>query len=230
VHPEFVAAMLDRLASEDAIFTVDTGMSTVWACRYLRMTAGRRLIGSFNHGSMANALPQAIGAQLAHPDRQVVALCGDGGLTMLLGDLSTVVTYDLPVKLVVFDNGVLDMVHWEMLAEGYEPFETDLKNPNFAKLAEAYGMFALEVDQHDDVPDAITKVFAHPGPALISMKTLGLAAGMPQYPSWEQIKGFTKASAKLVWHGHADQVVDLAKESIRDLGQLPIVPAPPSQG
>lgn len=226
VHPEYVAATLDRLATEDAIFTVDTGMSTVWACRYLRMTSGRRLIGSFNHGSMANALPQAIGAQIAQPNRQVVALCGDGGLTMLLGDLSTVMTYDLPIKIVVFDNGKLDMVHWEMLAEGYEPFETELKNPDFAKLAEAYGMFALQVERHDDVPEAVRKVFAHQGPALIAIKTLGLAAGMPQYPNWEQIKGFSKASAKLAWHGHADQVVDLVKESIRDLGQLPIVPAP----
>jgi pyruvate dehydrogenase (quinone) len=227
VHPEFVAATLDRLAAENAIFTVDTGMSTVWACRYLRMTGGRRLIGSFNHGSMANALPQAIGAQLAHPDRQVVAMCGDGGFTMLLGDLSTVVTYDLPIKFVIFDNGELDMVHWEMLAEGYEPFETDLRNPDFAKLAEAYGIYAVGVDRHDDVPDALSQVLAHPGPSLISIKTLGLAAGMPQYPSWEQIKGFTRASAKLVWHGHADQMVDLAKESIRDLTQLPFVPAPP---
>jgi len=222
VHPEFVAAMLDRFASKETIFTVDTGMSTVWACRYLHMTAGRRLIGSFNHGSMANALPQAIGAQLTHPDRQVVALCGDGGLTMLLGDLSTVMTYELPIKIVVFDNSGLGMVHWEMLAEGYEPFETELKNPNFAKLADAYGMFALEVDRHDKVADAIAQVLAHPGPAMISIKTLGLAAAMPQYPNWEQVKGLTKANAKLVWHGHADQVVDLVKENIRDLGQLPI--------
>jgi pyruvate dehydrogenase (quinone) len=152
-----------------------------------------------------------------------------GGLTMLLGDLSTVVTYDLPITIVVFDSGELDMVHWEMLAEGYEPFETDLNNPNFAKMAEAYGMFALEVDQHEDVPAAITQVFAHLSPALISIKTLGLAAGMPQYPSWKQVKGFTKASAKLVWHGHADQVVDLVKESIPDLGELPIGLAPPSR-
>lgn len=226
VHPEFVAATLDRVAADNAIVTVDTGMSAVWACRYLTMSKDRRLIGSFNHGSMANAMPQAIGAQLAYPDRQVIAMCGDGGFTMLLGDLSTITTYDLPVKLVIFDNGLLDMVHWEMLAEGYEPYETDLKNPDFARLAEAYGMFALGVDRHDDVPDALEKVLSHPGPALISIKTLGLAAGMPQYPSWEQIKGFTTASAKLIWHGHADQVVDLAKESIRDIAQLPGVPAP----
>ena len=226
VHPEYVAAALNSFATEDAIFTVDTGMSTVWACRYLRMTSGRRLIGSFNHGSMANALPQAIGAQIAHPNRQVVAMCGDGGLTMLLGDLSTVMTYELPIKIIVFDNGKLDMVHWEMLAEGYEPFETELVNPDFAKLACAYGMFALEADRHDDVLDAIKQVFAHPGPALLSIKTLGLAAGMPQYPTWEQIKGISTASVKLAWHGHADQVADLVKASIRDLGQLPIAPAP----
>jgi pyruvate dehydrogenase (quinone) len=151
VHPEFVAATLDRLASDDAIFIPDTGMSAVWACRYVNMTAGRRMIGSFNHGSMANAMPQAIGAQLAYPDRQVVAMCGDGGLTMLLGDLSTITTYDLPIKLIVFDNGLLDMVHWEMLSEGFEPYETDLHNPDFAKLADAYGMLGIGVDRHDDV-------------------------------------------------------------------------------
>jgi pyruvate dehydrogenase (quinone) len=226
VHPEFLAATLDRLASEDAILIPDVGMGTVWACRYLRMTAGRRLIGSFNHGSMANAMPQAIGAQLAYPGRQVIAMCGDGGLTMLLGDLSTITTYDLPIKIILFDNGLLDMVHWEMLAEGVEPFETDLKNPDFIKLADAYGMLGIGVDRHDDVPGAVTHALAHPGPALVSIRTAGLAAGMPQYPTWEQVKGFTKSHAKLVWHGHADQVVDLAKESIRDIRQLPGVPAP----
>ena len=145
---------------------------------------------------------------------------------MLLGDLSTVMTYDLPIKIVVFENGKLDVVHWEMLAEGYEPFGTELMNPDFAKLAEAYGMFSLAVDRHDDVPDAIAQVFSHPGPAVISIKTPGLTAGMPQYPTWDQIKGFSTSSVKLALHGHADQVVDLVKESIRDLGQLPIAPAP----
>jgi pyruvate dehydrogenase (quinone) len=152
VHPEFVAAILDRLACEDTIFIADTGMSAVWAARYLNMSPGRRLIGSFNHGSMANAMPQAIGAQLAYPGRQVVAMCGDGGLTMLLGDLSTIATYELPVTVIVFDNGLLDMVHWEMLAEGFEPYETELTNPDFAKLADAYGFLGIGVDRHDEVP------------------------------------------------------------------------------
>lgn len=230
VHPEFVAATIDRLADTDAILIPDTGMSTVWACRYLQMTAGRRLIGSFNHGSMANAMPQAIGAQLAYPGRQVVALCGDGGLTMLLGDLSTIATYDLPIKIVLFDNGLLDMVHWEMLAEGFEPFQTDLKNPDFAKLADAYDMFAIDVERHDDLPGAIEQAFAHSGPALVSIHTAGLAAGMPQHPTWQQTKGFAEANAKLVWHGHADQVVDLARESIRDIVQLPGVHLPGRSG
>jgi pyruvate dehydrogenase (quinone) len=221
VHPEFVAATLDRLASDDAIFIPDTGMATVWACRYLQMTAGRRLIGSFNHGSMANAMPQAIGAQLAYPGRQVVAMCGDGGLTMLLGDLSTITTYELPIKLIVFDNSLLDMVHWEMLAEGFEPFETDLHNPDFAKIADAYGILGIGADRHDDVPAAIQRALAHSGPALVSIRTAGLAAGLPQYPTWAQTKGFAEATAKLVWHGHADQVVDLVKQNIRNIGQLP---------
>jgi pyruvate dehydrogenase (quinone) len=226
VHPEFVAATLDRLAAQDAIFISDTGMSAVWACRYLNMSAGRRMIGSFNHGSMANAMPQAIGAQLAYPRRQVVAMCGDGGLTMLLGDLSTIATYELPIKIIVFDNGLLDMVHWEMLSEGFEPYETDLHNPDFARLADAYGFLGIDVDRHDEVPQALTRAFEHSGPALVSIKTAGLAAGMPQYPTREQAKGIARATAKLVWHGHADQVVDLAKESIRDVAQLPGVPAP----
>src|SRR5271155_1293570 len=225
VHPEFVAATLDRLASAEAIFIPDTGMSAVWACRYLSMTAGRRMIGSFNHGSMANAMPQAIGAQLAYLNRQVVAMCGDGGLTMLLGDLSTIATYDLPIKIIVFDNGLLDMVHWEMLSEGFEPYETDLHNPDFAKLADAYGFLGIGVDRHDDVPAALTKALEHSGPTLVSIKTAGLAAGRPQHPAREQAKGIAKATAKLVWHGHADQVVDLAKESILDVEQLPGVPA-----
>jgi pyruvate dehydrogenase (quinone) len=177
---------------------------------------------------MANATPQAIGAQLAFPDRQVIATCGDGGLTMLLGDLSTITTYNLSIKLIVFDNSLLDMVRWEMLAEGYEPFQTDLHNPDFVRLAEAYGMFSVGVERHDDVPAALEQILSHPGPALLSIKTLGLATALPQHPSWEQIKGFTKASAKLIVHGRADQVVDLARESLRDIGQLPGVPAPPA--
>jgi pyruvate dehydrogenase (quinone) len=113
------------------------------------------------------------------------------------------------------------MVHWEMLAEGFEPFETDLHNPDFAKLADAYGILGIGVDRHDDVPEAIERALAHSGPALVSIRTAGLAAGLPQHPTWEQTTGFAKATAKLVWHGHADQVVDLVKENIRDIGQLP---------
>jgi pyruvate dehydrogenase (quinone) len=116
---------------------------------------------------MANAMPQAIGAQIAYPGRQVVAMCGDGGLTMLLGDLSTIATYELPIKLVVFDNGLLDMVHWEMMAEGVEPYETDLHNPDFAKLADAYGILGIGVDRHDEVAAAVTKAFEHNGPAIL---------------------------------------------------------------
>ena len=118
------------------------------------------------------------------------------------------------------------MVHWEMLSEGFEPYETDLHNPDFARLADAYGFLGIDVDRHDEVPQALTRAFEHSGPALVSIKTAGLAAGMPQYPTREQAKGIARATAKLVWHGHADQVVDLAKESIRDIAQLPGVPAP----
>ena len=158
------------------------------------MSAGRRLIGSFNHGSMANAMPQAIGAQLAYPGRQVVAMCGDGGLTMLLGDLSTIATYELPVKLVVFDNGLLDMVHWEMLAEGVEPYETDLKNPDFREARRPpTGCSGSESTATTDVPAALTRAFAHPGPALVSIKTAGLGIGMPQYPTWGADQGLRRS-------------------------------------
>jgi pyruvate dehydrogenase (quinone) len=230
VHPEFVAATIDRLASDDAIFTADTGMSTVWAARYLQMTAGRRLIGSFNHGSMANAMPQAIGAQLAYSGRQVVAMCGDGGLTMLLGDLSTITTYDLPIKIVLFDNRLLDMVHWEMLAEGFEPFQTELENPDFAKTG---GRVRHPRDRRRPSRRRAGRdracVRAQRSGAGVDY-TAGLAAGMPQYPTWQQAKGFAEANAKLVRHGHADQVVDLMKESVRDIGELPGVPAPRKRG
>ncbi|MCI0573760.1 MAG: thiamine pyrophosphate-dependent enzyme [Myxococcaceae bacterium] len=151
LHPEFVAATLDAVAAEDAVFTVDTGMCNVWAARYIRGTGHRRIIGSFNHSSMANALPQAIGAQLLHPDRQVISMSGDGGFAMLLGDFLTLAQYELPVKAVVFDNGALGMVKLEMQASGYPDWQTDLVNPDFAKLAEAVGVMGVRVESPGDV-------------------------------------------------------------------------------
>ena len=146
IHPEHVAATLDELAGPDAVFTVDTGMCCVWGARYLRAAEGRRFLGSFNHGSMANALSQAIGAQVTYPDRQVVALCGDGGLAMLMGELLTVAQYELPVKILVFNNHSLGMVRLEMEVAGFPPYECDLKNPNFALLAQAIGLVGVHIE------------------------------------------------------------------------------------
>ena len=141
--PEHLTSVLSEVADDDAIFTVDTGMTAVWAARYLRMTRGRRLIGSFNHGSMANAMPQAIGAQLAFPKRQVISLSGDGGFTMLMGDLLTLAQYELPIKLIVYNNSTLGMVKLEMRVAGYEDFGVDVKPSNFAKMAEAVGILRI---------------------------------------------------------------------------------------
>ena len=151
IHPEYVMSVVDRLASKDAIFTVDTGMTCVWGARYLHGTGERKMLGSFNHGSMANAVPQAIGASLAFPERQVWALCGDGGISMLLGDLSTIVQYKLPVKIVVFNNRSLGMVKLEMEVAGLPDWQTDMDNPDFALVAKAMGMEGFTVNDPENV-------------------------------------------------------------------------------
>src|SRR6202041_1854872 len=171
MHPEPVAAALSEIAAPDAIFTVDTGMCNVWSARHVKPAKGRRIIGSFNHGSMANALPMSIGAQCAYPGRQVISLSGDGGLAMLMGDLLTITQYDLPIKVVVFDNGALGMVKLEMETAGFPDYQTDLKNPNFAKLAEAIGMMGVRVENPADVTSGLKKALQHSGPALIDVVT-----------------------------------------------------------
>src|SRR6185312_15761505 len=171
IRPEALAAAVDRHAAPDAIFTSDTGMSTVWLSRFVRMTGTRRLVGSYNLGSMANAMPQALGAAALDRDRQVVAFCGDGGLSMLLGDLITAVSHDLPVKLVVFDNGRLGMVKLEMEQVGLPEFGTVLHNPDFAKVAEAIGMRGIRVERPDDVDAAVKEALATEGPVLLDVLT-----------------------------------------------------------
>src|SRR5262249_54555514 len=170
IHPEYVAATLDELASSDAVFTVDTGMCAVWGARYLHAAQGRRFLGSFNHGSMANALPQAIGAQLAHPDRQVIALSGDGGLAMLLGDLLSLRQLKAPVKIVLFRNDALAFVELEMKATGFVDFGTDLQNPDFAKLADAAGVLGLTVEKPEELRPALQRALDHAGPALVEAR------------------------------------------------------------
>jgi pyruvate dehydrogenase (quinone) len=196
IRPEVVAAAVDRLAAADAIFTTDTGMSTVWLSRFVRMSGGRRLIGSYNLGSMANAMPQALGAQGLDRTRQVVAFCGDGGLSMLMGDLITAVSHDLPVKLVVFDNGRLGMVKLEMEQVGLPEFGTVLHNPDFAAVAEAIGMKGIRVEQPGDVEAALRAAFAHDGPALVDCVTNADEIAIPPKPTLEQGWGFAIAKSR----------------------------------
>ena len=190
IHPEYLMKVISDHAERDAIFTADVGTPTVWAARHLKMKAGRRLIGSFNHGSMASAMPMAIGATIAFPERQVISLSGDGGFAMLMGDLLTIYQYNLPVKIVIFNNSSLGFVALEMKVIGMPPFGTDLKNPDFAKMAESMGIMGIRVENSEDVPSAIEKAFAHKGPVLIDVLTNPTELSMPPKIEISQVKGF----------------------------------------
>jgi pyruvate dehydrogenase (quinone) len=218
MHPEPVAAALSEIAAPDAIFTADTGMCNVWSSRYIRAAKNRRLIGSFNHGSMANALPQAIGAQCAYPGRQVIAMCGDGGFAMLMGDLLTLTQYDLPIKLLVFNNGALGMIKLEMAVAGLPNYQTDLKNPNFAKLAEAVGMMGVRIENPADLSSGLKKALQHSGPALIDVVTDSNALSLPSHIVPEMAVGFGLAMGKLVLSGHIDEVLDTIETNVRHIG------------
>ncbi len=196
IRPEALAAALDRHAAPDAIFTTDTGMSTVWLSRFVTMSDRRRLIGSYNLGSMANAMPQALGAQALDRSRQVIALCGDGGLMMLLGDLRTAVTYDLPVTFVVFDNGTLGMVKLEQEQGGLPEFGTDLDNPDLAAVALALGLNARRVTEPAELDDAVTWALGHEGPTLLDVITNPDEVSVPPKPTLAQGWGFAIAKSK----------------------------------
>lgn len=220
IHPEFVAAVVDEVAADDAIFTVDTGMSAVWAARYLKGRRDRYLTGSFNHGSMANAMPMAIGAGLSRPDRQVIALCGDGGISMLLGDLMTISQYDIPVKIVVFNNRSLGMVKLEMNVAGYPDWQTDMENPDFAQVAQAMNIASWNVEQCENVEPTLKKAFAHKGPALINIFTDPEALAMPPKVSFDQVKGFATSMGKMMLNGQSAEVIDTAKSNLKYLREL----------
>jgi len=213
-HPQYVARMIDDLAASDAILTCDTGTPTIWAARYLTMNGQRRLLGSFNHGSMANALPQAIGAQASHPGRQVIALCGDGGLAMSMGDLLSLRQLKLPVKIVVFRNDALAFVELEMKAAGFLDFATDLHNPDFAKMAEAAGLLGLTAERPEQVRPMIAQAFAHDGPALVEVPVHRRELAMPPTISLEQMTGFGMFMIKAVLSGRGDEIVDLARTNL----------------
>ena len=211
IHPQYVVRVLDELAAKDAIFSCDVGTPTIWAARYLTMNGQRRLLGSFNHGSMANALPQAIGAQVSHPGRQVVSLSGDGGLAMLMGDLLSLRQLQLPVKMIVFNNSSLAFVELEMKAAGILDFGTDLHNPDFAKMAEAAGLLGLTADTPDQVRPMLTQALGHDGPALVEVRVSRQELSMPPTITLEQMTGFSLFMLKAVLSGRGDEIIDLAK-------------------
>src|SRR5208337_2751488 len=207
MHPQYVAKIVDELAADDAIFSCDVGTPTVWAARYLKMNGKRRLLGSFNHGSMANAMPQAIGAQAAFPNRQVISLSGDGGFTMLMGDLLTLTQMELPVKVVVYHNSKLSLVDLEMKSSGYLPMGVDLKNPDFAKMAEAVGILGIRVEDPADLEGAISRALAHRGPALLDVMTNPEELSMPPKIELQQAYGFGLFALKAVLSGNGGELV-----------------------
>jgi pyruvate dehydrogenase (quinone) len=217
IHPEYAARVLDEVAADDAIFTVDTGMNNVWAARYLTPNGRRRVIGSFLHGTMANALPHAIGAQLAYPGRQVISMSGDGGLGMLLGELLTVAMYDLPVKTVVFNNGALGMIKLEMMVDGLPDSQTENGSFDYAAIARAAGIHGVRVEQPVDIREFLREAFAHPGPALVDLVTDPNALSMPPRVTVEQVKGFSLAAGKVVLDGGVGKMLELARSNIRNI-------------
>ncbi|MFT3904660.1 MAG: thiamine pyrophosphate-binding protein [Niabella sp.] len=220
IQPEYVAHTLDKLAKNDAIFTVDTGMCCVWGARFITGTGERKMLGSFNHGSMANAMPMAIGASLAHPDRQVIAMCGDGGLSMLLGDMATIFQYKLPAKLIVFNNRALGMVKLEMEVGGMPDNETDMINPDFAMIAQAMGYPGKNVRHPEDVEEAIKECLEHDGPYLLNIFTNPNALALPPKIEFGQIMGMTKSMAQLMLGGKMEEVLYTVKTNYKHIKGL----------
>jgi pyruvate dehydrogenase (quinone) len=214
IHAQFLARTISELASDDAIFTCDVGTPTVWAARYLHMNGKRRLIGSFMHGSMANALPQALGAQAAFPGRQVISFSGDGGFTMLMGEFITAIQEKLPVKIVVFNNGTLGFVELEMKASGFLDFGVDLHKPDFAAMAKAAGVHAHRVEDPGDLADAAREMLAHDGPALLDVVTARQELVMPPKTEMSQVAGFSLWLMKAVMNGRGNEVIDLARTNL----------------
>lgn len=217
IHPEYAASLLDEIAATDAIFTADTGMCNVWTARYINPLGTRRLIGSYLHGSMANALPQALGAQVAYPGRQVISVSGDGGLSMLLGELITAATHKLPIKVVVFNNSTLGMVKLEMLVDGLQDFGVDVPDVNYAGVAAALGFHAVRVSDPARIADAYRAAFAHEGPALVELLTDPNALSIPPKIKGGQVIGFATAMSKIVLNKGAGEVVSMARSNLRNV-------------
>jgi pyruvate dehydrogenase (quinone) len=211
IHPQYLTRVLSEKANDDAIFTFDVGTVTVWAARYLKMNGRRRMLGSLVHGSMANALPQAIGAQASHPGRQVVSLSGDGGFAMLMGDFLTLAQQNLPVKVVIYNNGTLGFVALEMKAGGFLEFGTDLNNPDFSAMAKGMGIHAIRVEDPAQLEDAVDDILAHPGPALLDVVTNPQELVMPPSIAPEQVKGFGLWGLRAVLNGRGDELVEMVE-------------------
>jgi pyruvate dehydrogenase (quinone) len=217
LHPQYTAATIDKLAASDAVFAVDVGTPCIWTARYVRMNGTRRLIGSFSHGSMANALPHAVGAQATYPGRQVIALAGDGGLAMLLGELLTLRQQQLPVKVVVFNNGALSFVELEMKAGGIPTYGTDLVDPDFTGIARAAGLFGARVEKASELDAALRAAFDHEGPALVDVRTARQELSLPPKLTYGQVKGFTLYATRTVLSGEGTELIELAKTNLREL-------------
>mgnify|MGYP000060362788 FL=1 len=220
IHPEYAAHLLNETAAKDAIFTADTGMCNVWTARYIDPLGTRRLIGSLLHGSMANALPMALGAQVAYPGRQVVSVSGDGGLSMLLGELITATMYDLPIKVVVFNNSTLGMVKLEMLVNGLPDFQTDVPDTNYAEIARAIGFHAERVEDASRLEDAYREAFAAPGPALVEVITDPNALSLPPAITGGQVVGFATAMSKIVLNRGIAEAFSMATSNMRNIPRL----------
>ena len=217
IQPEYAANLIDELADEDAVFTVDTGMCNVWAARYITPNGKKDELASFRHGTMANAVPQAIGAQAADRDRQVITFSGDGGVSMLLGELITVQQHDLPVKMMVFNNSSLGMVKLEMMVAGLKEFQTDHAQVNYANIAEAVGIKSFRVEKPQDLEKTIKEAFAYDGPVLVEMVTDPDALSLPPNFDWTMIKGFTESAVKTVLDGGIGNMVELARSNLRNI-------------
>ena len=215
VHPQLLMRLVSELAAEDAVFTADVGTPTVWAARYLKMNGRRRLLGSFNHGSMANAMLQALGAQAAQPNRQVISLSGDGGFTMMMGDMLTAVQQKLPIKIILFNNSSLGFVAMEMKAGGYLDTATDLHNPDFAAMAKVAGFTSFRVEDSTNLKETLTQALAHPGPVLVDVRTERNELIMPPKVQIGHAKGFSLYMLKAVLNGRGDEVVELARTNLR---------------
>lgn len=220
IHPEYVASVLDEVAAQDAVFTADTGMTNVWQARYIRPLGTRRIIGSFKHGTMANALPHAIGAQFAYPHRQVISMSGDGGLSMLLGELVTAATYRLPLTVVLFNNSTLGMVKLEQLVDGLPDFGVDVPDTDYSQVAAAMGFQSRRVVKAKEVEPALREALAHQGPSLVEVITDPNALSMPPQISSDQVFGFATAISKVVMNGGAGEAVSMARSNLRNINAL----------